>query len=104
MVKTMDAVKSGKCSVKWIVENYKVPRTTLLDWNSGKVIHGSKPGSSPYLNKEEESELAQFVVEVSEIGYGKTRKQISGMVEKVAGEKGLLKKKRISDGWFRRFL
>ena len=33
----------------------------------------SKP---PYLNKEEESELAQFVAEVSEIGYGKTRKQI----------------------------
>ena len=61
----------------------------------------SKP---PYLNKEEESELAQFVAEVSEIGYGKTRKQIKGMVEKVASEKGLLKKKQISDGWFRRFL
>jgi len=26
------------------------------------------------------------------------------MVEKVASEKGLLKKKQISDGWFRRFL
>jgi len=85
----MDAVKSGKYSVKPAAENYKVPRITLLDWISGKVIHGSKPGPSPYLNKEEESDLANFVAEVSEIGYGKTRKQIKGMVEKVASEKGV---------------
>ena len=45
------------------------------------------------LNKEEESELAQFVAEVSEICYGRSRKQIKGMVEKVASEKGLFKKK-----------
>ena len=54
----------------------------------------------PILTKEEESELAQFVAEVSEIGYEKTRKQIRGMVEKVAGDKGLLKKKQINDGWW----
>ena len=77
----MDAVKSGKCSVKRAAENYKVPRTTLLDQISWRVIHGSKPGSSPYHKKEEKSELVQFVAEVSEIGYGKTRKQIKGIVE-----------------------
>ena len=31
MVKAMDAVKSGKYSVKPAAENYKVPRITLLD-------------------------------------------------------------------------
>ena len=31
-------------------------------------------------------------------------KQIEGMVEKVANEKGLLKKKQVSDEWYRRFL
>jgi len=103
MVKAIDAVKSGLWSVKRTVEDYKVPRTTLQDRISGRVIHGTKPGRSPYLNKKG-SELAQFVVEVSEIGYGKTRKQIKGIVEKVATEKGILKKKTISDGWFRRFL
>jgi len=104
MVNAINAVKSGRCSVKRAAEDYKVPRTTLQDRIAGRVIHGTKPGPSPYLNKEEESELAQFVVEVSEIGYGKTRKQIKGMVEKVANEKGILKNKAISDGWFRRFL
>ena len=59
---------------------------------------------SPTLPKKEESELAQFVAEVSEIFYRRSRKQIKGMVEKVASEKGLLNKKQISDGWFRRFL
>ena len=94
----MDAVKSGKCSLKWAAKNYKV-----LDRISGRVIHGNKLGPSPYLNKKEVSELTQFVAEVSEIGYGETRKQIKDMVEKVASEKGLLKKKQISDGLFRRF-
>ena len=84
----MDAIKSRKCCAKRAAENYKVP--TLLDRISGRVIHGSKPGPSPYLNKEKESELAKFVAEVSEICYRRSRKQIKGMVEKVASEKGLL--------------
>jgi len=40
---------------------------------------------------------------MSETCYGKTKKQNKGMVEKVATEIGILKKKTISDGWFRRF-
>ena len=56
------------------------------------------------LNNEEESEPEQFVAEVSEICYTRSRKQIKGMVEKVVREIHLLKKKQISDGWFRRFL
>jgi len=74
MVKAIDAVKSGCFSVKWAAEDYKVLRTTLQDRIAGRVIHGTRPGPLPYLNKEE-SELEQFVV-TSEIGYGKTRKQI----------------------------
>jgi len=31
MVKAIDAVKSGHCSIKWAAEDYKVPRTTLQD-------------------------------------------------------------------------
>jgi len=105
MVKVMDAVKSRKCTVKQAAENYKVPSSDssffLLRYSDG-------PGLLPWMTFPEIQSskvvLAQFVAEVSEIGYGKTRKQIKGMVEKVASEKGLLKKKQISDGWFRRFL
>lgn len=41
---------------------------------------------------------------VGEIGYGKTRKQIKDIAEKVAREKGVHKRGRISNGWFRRFM
>jgi len=37
------------------------------------------------------------------VGYGKTRKQVMNIAES-AREKGLLRKCRISDGWFRRFI
>ena len=37
-----------------------VPRTTLKDRVSGRVLHGTKPGPIPYLSSNEESELASF--------------------------------------------
>jgi len=46
------------------IEDYKIPRTILQDRIAGRVIHGTKPGPLPYLNKEEEPELAQFFVKV----------------------------------------
>ena len=77
-----------------------MPRTTHQDHISGRVIHGIKPGPKPYLNKAEESELAEFLEVTSSVGYGKTRKEIMGIVEATAQEKGLLRKKKISQGWF----
>jgi len=48
--------------------------------------------------------LGEFLEVTSRIGYGKTRKQFKAVVETAAREKGILRKERISDGWFRRFL
>ena len=59
----------------WHTAHARLIRTTLLDQISGRVIHESKPGPSLYHNKEEESELVQFVAEIYEIGYGKTRNE-----------------------------
>ena len=81
-----------------------MPRTTLQDCISGRVVHRIKPGPKPYLNKAEESELAEFLEVTSSVGYGKTRKEVMGIVEATAQEKGLLRKKKISQGWFRRFI
>ena len=39
-----------------------------------------------------------------EQGYGKPRKEVKGLVEKVSREKGVLKKSKVSNGWLRRFL
>ena len=67
-------------------------------------MHGTKPRPKPYLNKTEEKELAEFLQTTAEVGYGKTRKQVLNIVESTAREKGLLRKRRISDGWFQHFI
>ena len=73
MVAAMEAVKGG-CSMKRAAEEHGVPRTTLQDRILGNVTHGVKPGTVPYLNKEEESDLVNFFETVSNVGYGKTQR------------------------------
>ena len=51
-----------------------MPRQTLGDRVSGKVVHGTKPGPKPFLTSVEENELSNFLVDVAKAGYGKTRK------------------------------
>ena len=77
---------------------------TLQDRISGRVQHGIRPGPKPYLNKLEEGNLVNFIEVVAEVGYGKTRKQVLNLVESTARDEGVLRKQKISDGWFRRFI
>ena len=101
MMAALEEVKIGKYSVNRIAT---VPRSTLKDRVTGRVTHGTKPGPRPYLTRNEEDILAQHLVQVAKIGYGKTRKQVNMIAENVAKKEGLLKRDRISNGWLRRFL
>lgn len=83
--------------------DYGVPVTTLYDRVSGRVQHGTKPGPSCYLSPAEETELESYLVKSAQLGYGKTRCQVKGIAEKVAKSKGILRKKKVTDGWWRRF-
>jgi len=56
MRSAMDAIKKGQLSVLRAAVQYDVPRTTLHDRISGRVVHGTNPGAKPYLNKVEEKE------------------------------------------------
>ena len=93
MEMAIQAVKDGQCKIKEAAREYDVPRTTLQDRLSGRVVHGIKPGPKLYLNKAEQSELAEFLEVTSSVGYGKTRKEVMGIAEATAQEKGLLRKK-----------
>jgi len=37
---------------------------------------------------------------VSGVGYGKTKKQVINLAESTAHDKGVLRKQKITDGWF----
>ena len=71
-----------------LLKQFGVPRQTLSDRVNGKVVHGTNPGPKPFLSAVEEKELSNFLVDVAKAGYGKTRKQIMGLAESVARDKG----------------
>ena len=104
MTGAIDAVKGGQ-SISRAAKEFGISRQTLGDRISGRVVHGTNPGPRPFLTGVEEKELSSFLVDVAKAGYGKTRKQIMCLAESVARDKGRITgEKKISDGWFRRFM
>ena len=100
----MKAVQKGDIGINQAAREYGIPRTTLKDWVSGRVKHGTKSGPQPYLSVDEETELAKFVKQWAEVGYGKTRKDVIHIAQSLANEKGILRKTQISHGWWARFI
>ena len=104
MVAAIEAVRGGQ-SVLCAATEYSVPRQTLADRINGRVVHGVNPGPKPFLSSMEEKELSSFLLDVAKAGYGKSKKQILGLAESVARDKGQMTGyKRISTGWFRGFM
>ena len=50
MKAALEAVKEGQ-SISQAARDHGVPKTTLYDRVSGRVVHGSKPGPQPYLSR-----------------------------------------------------
>ena len=104
MKKTIEAVETGESGINRAALDHGIPKSTLKDRISGRVLHGRKPGPKPYLTPVEEKELAEFVKSCAGLGYCKTRKDVLNIVESVAIEKEVMVRNKISDGWWRRFL
>ena len=68
MVGAMREVANGTMGA---AAEYGVPRTTLKDRIAGRVVHGTNMGTQPYLTREEEMELVDFLITYSNTGYGK---------------------------------
>ena len=61
-------------------------------------------GPKPLLTAAGEDEFANFLVEVSQAGYGKTRKEVRQITGSVIVDKGSRNKVMVSHGWLKRFL
>ena len=103
MERAIAMVQSG-ASIYQAARDHNVPRTTLWDRISGRVEHKTNPGPRRYLNETEEKEFADFLIQISTIGYGKSRRDVMNIAEAVAKQKGLLRKSKITQGWWREFL
>ena len=104
MEAALEAVRIIPISINKAAQLHGVPPSTLKDRLSGRVAHGTKPGPVRYLNDAEERALSEHLIEAAQAGYGKTRKQVKGIVENVAQEKNILRSEHVSDGWWRRFM
>ena len=63
-----------------------------------------KPGPEQLLSSVEEEEFANFLIEVAQVGYGKTRKEVRNIAGRVAVDKKRKKIPSVSHGWFQRFM
>ena len=80
-----------------------ISKSTLHDHISENVTDGDKPGPDQLLSPAEE-ELSNFLIEIAQAGYRKTRKEIRNIAGRVTVDKKRRKTPDISYGWFQRFM
>lgn len=73
MALAMDAVVKDGLSVRKAAEEYGVPKSTLGDRISGRILPGAISGPGKYLTHQEEEELVCFLLRCVSIGYIPTK-------------------------------
>ena len=73
MAKAIAAVQKTECTIREASEIYKVPKSTLHDWISGKVIHGTCSDPERYLTDTEEIGLVKFLHKCCSIGFARSK-------------------------------
>ncbi|KAJ8017788.1 hypothetical protein HOLleu_44571 [Holothuria leucospilota] len=69
-------------SQKQACKVYNIPRATLYDKHKGKSDISCPLGSPTILTKAEEEQLATWAINMSKIGYGRTRQELCFIVKK----------------------
>ncbi|KAJ8315567.1 hypothetical protein KUTeg_007717 [Tegillarca granosa] len=98
-------VMTNGLSLRAAARKYGIPVQTLRDRVTGRIsLSCSTPGRSPVLDIEEETRLVEHLVNVSRLGYGLTRQEITDLASDYALQLG---KRDNSDpltlSWFRSF-
>lgn len=101
MVGALAAVNRGE-SVRRAALKFGIPKSTLEDRVSGKVVHGVKSGPHSYLSLSEEEELVSFLLGCAAVGYPRTRKDVLALVQDIVRSKGIVAG-IVSDGWWAGF-
>ena len=102
MDKAINAVLNEGMSIRRAAEHYGVPKSTLGDRISGRVLPGSTSGPSRILNDEEEEELVIFLRRCASVGFSKSRKELLALVQAIAEQKGT--QHLVTEGWWNSFI
>ena len=98
MEKVVSAVLQNQMSVRAAAELYGIPKSTLGDRISGRVLPGTASGAVRYLADSEEEELAEFIVGCASIGYPKTIRDILAIVQSILASRGV--HRIVTYGWW----
>ena len=99
--KAMAAVKDQGFTVRRAAEEYAIPKSTLHDRVSGRVLPGICSGQPKYLTDEDEEELERYLTHCSSVGFGRSRQQVIQLVQEVVTRKGLAA--TVTHGWWESF-
>ena len=97
----MEAVIEDGKSVCLAADLYQVPKSTLGDRISGRVLPGATSGPHTYLTVEEE-ELVRFLSCVANNGHARTRQEVMAIVERMLAARGIAR--TITSGWWASFM
>ena len=83
MGKAINACVNEGMSVRWAAFHFGVPKSTLGDRMSGRVVPGSTSG--PFLSPEKETELVKFLLRCTAMGYPKFHEEVLAL-ERIVGK------------------
>ena len=72
----LSKIRNGTMSIKKVAKESSIPHSTLRDRTSEKVDVDARPGASTVLTAEEELQLHDYLIKLSELGVGKTKDQV----------------------------
>ena len=73
-------VCSGTLTIRRAALQYNVPKSTLHDRVSGKVLPGAVGGAPKYLDSDEEEELVKWLIGCAEVGCAKSIREVRAIV------------------------
>ena len=104
MANAIKTVTEEGVSIRKVAIMYQVPKSTLGDRISGRVLPGCASGPLKLLTDEEENELEKFIYHCSAIGYGKTRGEVLCLVDRFLVFRDVRRTSSVSSGWLSSFL
>ena len=101
MSRALVAVTKEGMTIRQAAIHYRVPKSTLGDRVSGRVLTGATSGPQTYLDADEEEEIVQFLLKCCDIGYAKSRNQVLSLVKRLLQKKGV--NVPVTSGWWQSF-
>lgn len=101
MYGAINSVLQEGMSIRRAADQYGVPKSSLGDRLSGRVLPDARCGPDTYLSLREEDELVMFLTRCASIGYAKSRKEVLALVQAVLDSRGI--HRTITNGWWESF-